>query len=88
MKKVDADEADYRRWIRRENAVPDLRILPPDALLTRNQLVALSGFSLMAFRKWAKLGRGPKITTVEGRPRYRVEDVRVWIQANRPEPRN
>jgi len=58
---------------------PDISTLPADALLTRAQLVALSSYSLQAFKKWAKEGRGPRITRVEGRPRYRVADARAWL---------
>lgn len=61
--------------------VPDLDKLPADALLTRRQLVALTGFADITFKQWAtKNGRGPKITYVEGLPRHRAEDVRTWIR--------
>ncbi|WJI60696.1 hypothetical protein NLY43_18925 [Mesorhizobium sp. C416B] len=60
---------------------PDLSTLPPDALLTRKQMSALSGFTEQAFKKWARLCRGPHITVIEGRPRYRVADARAWLGA-------
>lgn len=59
--------------------VPDVAALPPDALLTRQQMVALSGYSEAAFKKWARESRGPAITVVEGRPRYRAADARAWL---------
>jgi hypothetical protein len=59
--------------------LPDVAKLPADALLTRQQLVALSGFTEQAFKKWARESRGPAITVVEGRPRYRAEAVRAWL---------
>ena len=62
-------------------AMPDLDGLPPSALLTRNQVAALSGFALITFKRWAKTSRGPKITRVEGRPRYRAADVIAWLNA-------
>jgi hypothetical protein len=61
------------------NLIPDLANLPDGALLTRKQTAKLTGFTEQTFKKWAPLGRGPKITRVEGRPRYRVADVRRWI---------
>lgn len=61
--------------------VPDLGRLPDDALLDRNQVSALSGFTVQALKQWAVQGRGPRITVVEGRPRYRVRDTREWIGA-------
>ncbi len=62
-------------------APPDLASLPPDALLTRNQLAALSGFKLQTLKMWPAQGKGPRVTRVEGRPRYRVADVRQWMGA-------
>jgi len=59
--------------------VPDIAKLPDDALLTRQQVVLLSGFTDQALKKWARENRGPAITVVEGRPRYRVADARAWL---------
>lgn len=61
--------------------IPDLEKLPDTALLTRRQLSDLSSFALITLKVWAKKGRGPQITVVEGRPRYRVRDVREWMGA-------
>lgn len=63
------------------SSIPDLRTLPLDALLTRRQIAAISGYTEQAFKKWARENRGPRITRVEGRPRYRVEDARKWLGA-------
>lgn len=62
----------------REEA-PNLRALPADALLSRRELSALSGYAIITLKIWAAKGRGPKITRIEGRPRYRAEDVRNWM---------
>lgn len=59
--------------------IPDLRKMPPDALLTRKQVSAISGYALITLKLWARAGRGPRITRVEGYPRYRAEDVSNWI---------
>lgn len=58
---------------------PDIAALPDDALLTRAQLSALSSYTIAAFKRWAREDRGPRITRVEGRPRYRVADARAWL---------
>ncbi|MER9579229.1 hypothetical protein NKI78_26980 [Mesorhizobium sp. M0400] len=63
-------------------STPNLAVLPPDALLTRKQMSALSGFTEQAFKKWARERRGPHITVIEGRPRYRVADARAWLGAS------
>lgn len=60
---------------------PDISKLPADALLTRKQLAAISGFALQTLKMWPAQGKGPCVTTVEGRPRYRVADVRQWMGA-------
>jgi hypothetical protein len=61
--------------------IPNVAVLPADALLTRRQMAALSGYTEQAFKKWARENRGPAITVVEGRPRYRVADARIWLGA-------
>lgn len=67
--------------IKAQQPVPNLAALPADALITRRQLSAISSFALITLKVWAKQGRGPRITVVEGRPRYRVADVRHWLNA-------
>jgi len=64
------------------SALPNISTLPDDALLTRKQVAALSGFTLQALKKWAGENRGPSITRVEGCPRYRVADVRSWFSGS------
>lgn len=63
--------------------VPDLGKLPPDALLTREQLHLITGFSLPTLKRWAALGKGPRITRIEGLPRFKVRDVRAWMEAGK-----
>jgi hypothetical protein len=57
----------------------DIGALPADALLTRRQIEQITGFRVQTLKNWAAVGRGPKITTVEKRPRYRAADVREWL---------
>lgn len=61
------------------DTLPDFDSLPGGVFLTRRQVAALSGFTIQAFKVWATNGRGPRITYVENRPRYRVSDVRAWL---------
>ena len=57
----------------------DLSKLPPDALLTRSQVAMVSAFHPQTLKVWASNGRGPHVTRLEGRVRYRVADVRDWM---------
>lgn len=59
--------------------IPDLQKMPPDTLLTRKQVSAISGYALVTLKLWARAGRGPRVTRLEGNPRYRAEDVSNWI---------
>jgi hypothetical protein len=59
--------------------IPDLDALPDCAAIVRKQLSLLSGYSEQALKKCAREGRGPRVTMIEGRPRYRVADVRAWL---------
>jgi hypothetical protein len=58
---------------------PNLDTLPAHAVITRKQLALLSGFSEQALKKWAREGRGPRVTMIEGHPRYRADDTRAWL---------
>lgn len=65
--------------------VTDLSSLPPSAFVTRAQLAPALGFSLQTLKRWATKGKGPRITYLEGRPRFRVCDVLAWIEEGRHE---
>ena len=64
-----------------QRSIPDFGSLPDEALLTRDQVAALSGFAVVTLKMWAPKGRGPKITYLEGRPRFKVRDVRAWMES-------
>lgn len=74
-----------RRRYHRPPAVPDLNKLPDHALLTQAQFRLLSGFSLPTLKKWRREGAGPRVTIVEGLPRYQARDVREWLDKGRAE---
>ncbi|WP_370644478.1 helix-turn-helix transcriptional regulator [Ruegeria sp. SCSIO 43209] len=61
----------------------DLQSLPISAFVTRAQLAPFLGFSLPTLNRWASEGKGPRITYLENRPRYRVSDVLAWIEEGR-----
>jgi predicted DNA-binding transcriptional regulator AlpA len=61
--------------------IPDLAALPDESYLTRKQVAALTGFSVPAFKLWATQGRGPRVSRIEQQPRYRIADVRAWLDA-------
>ena len=65
----------------RIDEAPDLSKLPEDAFITRRQLARVSGFAVQTLKNWAPVNRGPQVTRVENRPRYRVGDVRRWLNA-------
>lgn len=62
--------------------LPDLDHLPQTALLTRVQVSRLANFSVPTLRHWATAGRGPRVFLIEGRPRYRVADMREWLSGH------
>lgn len=61
---------------------PDINAYAESAFLTRAQVASLSGFAVVTLNAWAAKGRGPRITYIEGRPRYRVADVREWLEGS------
>lgn len=71
-----------QRRVHHPKPVPDLKSLPDDALVTRRQLSALSGYAIPTLKIWARMAKGPRITKIEGRPRYKAADVRDWINAS------
>ncbi|MGM0583866.1 MAG: helix-turn-helix transcriptional regulator [Pseudomonadota bacterium] len=64
---------------------PDIDKLPDAALLTRQQVSLLTGFAEITLKKWAAKGQGPKVTRVEGLPRFKVADVRAWLDGEAAE---
>jgi hypothetical protein len=63
----------------RPRPLPDLSALPSQACITRRQLGELTGFAIPTLKLWVKQGKGPRVTYVEGRPRYLAGDVRDWL---------
>lgn len=68
-----------RNELRKNTPYPDLDKLPENAFLNERQVSLLSGFAEVTLRIWRMKGRGPRVTYVEGRPRYMVGDYRRWV---------
>lgn len=66
--------------------IPDISRLPGDALLTDKQKALHSGFSIEAFKKWRREGRGPETVYIEGRPRSTVAAYRAWLASAQKVP--
>ncbi len=49
---------------------PDLDALPAAAACSTAQVSKVSGFAVGTLKKWRRTGGGPKVTIIEGRPRY------------------
>lgn len=67
---------------RRREKLPSLSDLPDDAFLVRAQAMRYSNHSEAAYKKWAREGRGPEITYLEGRPRYQVGAFKRWLRGS------
>ncbi|WP_156640438.1 helix-turn-helix transcriptional regulator [Bosea sp. PAMC 26642] len=54
---------------------------PDETVVTIAEVSALSGFATVTLRLWARSEqpRGPRQFKVEGRPRYRLGEVRAWL---------
>lgn len=50
--------------------------LPDGALASPNEAAAFLGFAPVTLRMWRRQGRGPAFVLIEGRPRYRMADLR------------
>ena len=80
-KNVDADKEDASEQKTPVLEVPDLDKLPPSAALTTKQTASSGKFAETTLKKWRQSGgkRGPRVTYIDGYPRYLVRDVREWL---------
>lgn len=60
---------------------PDIDHLPACALLTRTQLALVLSSSVPTLKRWSRLGKGPIVTRIEGQVRFKVGDVKAWLEA-------
>lgn len=55
--------------------------LPDDVLITTDKASAWTGHALRTYEKWRAEGRGPRFLRCEGSIRYRVGDIRAWLES-------
>jgi predicted site-specific integrase-resolvase len=56
-----------------------------EALLTSRDVSALLRVSVSTLCRWRDRGDGPPWLNLAGVPRYRLDDVSAWLQAQRHE---
>ena len=67
----------------RETLSPtDLAALPPDSLISRNEVQTLYRIAAGTLRNRDAAGRGPRMTRLGREVRYRKRDVEAWIEAH------
>jgi len=54
--------------------------LSDDALLDDLQLGALAGRSAATIKRWRRLGKTPPVVMLNGLPRIRAGDARLWLR--------
>jgi hypothetical protein len=66
---------------------PDIRTiidtLSDDALLDDTQVASLAGVSRSTYKRWRREGKGPAVINLNGLPRSRVGDLRLWLRTGR-----
>ncbi len=50
-------------------------------LLTERDLAAITGLSVASARRWRLLHQGPRFIKINSAVRYRLEDVREWLES-------
>jgi len=58
--------------------IKDISDLPE--LISRSQLAIFTGLAEQTFNRWATEGKGPRITKLGGRVRYRKQHVIDWLK--------
>ena len=51
-----------------------------DALLSDRDIARIMGFSVHTVRRWRFLNQGPRYLKISNLVRYRVEDVKAWLE--------
>lgn len=66
---------------RRYGTLQGISDAPDETVVTITEVAALSGYAPVTLRLWARTqpDRGPAQFRLEGRPRYRLGDVRAWL---------
>jgi predicted DNA-binding transcriptional regulator AlpA len=52
-----------------------------ETLLNEHDVARITGLSVASVRRWRLLKQGPKFLKLNSAVRYRVEDVRAWLES-------
>lgn len=71
----------------RTRILKEISDAPDEMVLTIQEVAAISGFAPVTIRLWnfQGEGRGPQQIRIEGRPRYRLGEVRRWLKGGHTE---
>lgn len=58
--------------------------LSADAMLDGAQVAILARVAQSTFKRWCREDKAPRLTRINGRPRFRAADVRVWLSGSNP----
>jgi predicted DNA-binding transcriptional regulator AlpA len=53
---------------------------PVEPLLSERDVAAICGLSAAAIRRWRLLGKGPRYIKISSAVRYRMDDVKSWLE--------
>jgi predicted DNA-binding transcriptional regulator AlpA len=57
-----------------------------NTLLNEHDLAKLTGLSVSSVRRWRLFKRGPKYLKISSSVRYRVQDVKAWLDSLDSQP--
>ena len=55
-------------------------LLETDRLLTKAEILELTGFSYSSIWAWMRSGKFPRSLAVSGRVRWREREIRAWLE--------
>jgi hypothetical protein len=70
--------------IRRKQREPDIRVvfdrLSDDVLIDDSQFAAVANVAPSTIKRWRREGKTPPVVLINGRPRHRVGNARLWLR--------
>ncbi len=55
-------------------------LIETDRLLTKAEVLEITGFSYSSIWSWMRSGRFPRSLAVSGRVRWREREIRAWLE--------
>ena len=55
-------------------------LIETDRLLTKAEILEITGFSYSSIWSWMRSGRFPRSLAVSGRVRWREREIRAWLE--------